>query len=101
MSFALSRDRRCDERVYFHDDEIRPMVQLASGEYVVADLSRGGVRFIPRGIPGFLLGQQLAASITFPNGDEISASGTVHRIGQDGVVIRFTTTLPVSLRMND
>ena len=101
MSFTHSRDRRCDERVYFCDDDTRPLVRLASGEYAVADLSRGGVRFIPRGIPGFLLGQQLAASITFPNGDAIQAEGTIYRVSQDGVVIRFANTLPVSLRMND
>ncbi|HOF88106.1 MAG TPA: PilZ domain-containing protein [Armatimonadota bacterium] len=101
MSYPQPHDRRCDERVYFDDNAVRPLVCLASGEYAVADLSRGGVRFLPRGLPGFLLGQRLAANITFPNGEAILASGTVHRIGQDGVVIRFTNTLPVPLRMND
>jgi hypothetical protein len=97
MNFVFLHDRRGGNRIRYQDDAARPLLRLASGEYHVADLSPGSVKILPRSVPGFLPGQRLAANLCFPDGDAIPTEGIVYRVGEDGIVIRFTRSLPTMM----
>ena len=89
------------QREYYrlaYPDVHRPMLLLGYDQYEVEDISEFGIRLkVDEDDPTFAMGDEVEATIAFPEGREFDLTGRVVRIHDGFVGIELETSLPDSL----
>ncbi len=88
-------DRRAFFRLRYPITE-RPRMQMLTRQYVVTEISEGGIRLRPTVLADFPVGSELNAVLAFHDGESLTVNGTVYRHSGDEVVIRLPKGIPES-----
>ena len=96
----MSLERRASRRLVY-PEPTRPVLVLDGATLPVVDLSEHGLRFAAPPDGGPDLGDDVTGVVRFQSGPELRVEGTVVRVGDGAIALRFATRLPFAALVSE